>query len=233
MIATKPVGQGASALKYDLLTAMGTLALSREKGQQRLVLRLMTLVTARYNWARNELAVGQREIARLWHVDERTVKREMAKLRTMQWLIVKRQGRRGRVTEYSLDITRILHDTRPHWEAIGPDFASRLSQDGTKTNDGKVVPLPVKVQVAAPDVQSGEEWVLAQALLHSENQAVYGSWFKSLVRAERTGGRLVLRAPSRFHADYVAAHHKDRMLAACKAVDQDVLDILVLPPTTP
>ena len=83
MLAGKLVGRSAAALKYDLLTVMGAYALSQDKGAQRLVLRLMTLVTARYNWKRDQLAVGQREIARLWQVDERTVKREMAKLRGM------------------------------------------------------------------------------------------------------------------------------------------------------
>lgn len=232
MIAIKPVGQGASALKYDLLTAMGTLALSQEKGHQRLVLRLMTLVTARYNWGRNELAVGQREIARLWHVDERTVKREMAKLRAMGWLRVKRQGARGRVTEYSLEVTRILMDTKPHWQAIGPDFVQRLSTDTDNPQDNKVVPLPRTVAVPPPDVQSGDEWVLAQALLHTEDVAIYGSWLKELKRVERAGGRLVLQAPSRFHAGYVAGHHLNRILAACQAIDSDVSEILVLPPNS-
>jgi hypothetical protein len=77
------VGRNAAAHKYDILTAIGTYALSKGKHEQRLVLRLITLITARYNWGRDELAVGQREIARLWSVDERTVKREMAKLRAL------------------------------------------------------------------------------------------------------------------------------------------------------
>ena len=60
MLAKKTVGRNAAAFKYDLLTVMGAFGLAQEKGRQRLVLRLMTLVTARYNWARDELAVGQR-----------------------------------------------------------------------------------------------------------------------------------------------------------------------------
>src|SRR5690606_32247594 len=125
----KPVGRMASARKYDLLTAMGAFALARGKAEQRMTLRLITLVTARYNWARDELAVGQREIARLWSVDERTVKREMARLRACGWLRVRRQGARGRVTEYSLNIARILEDTQDNWAAIGPDFVHRLGAE--------------------------------------------------------------------------------------------------------
>ena len=77
----RPVGRGAGARKYDILTALGAYALAQDKHMQRRVLRFLTLMTARYNWARNHLAVGQREIARLWAVDTRTVKREMAALR--------------------------------------------------------------------------------------------------------------------------------------------------------
>ena len=84
MLAKKPTGRNSSVFKYDLLTVVGAYALSADKGRQRLVLRLMTLITARYNWAKDELAVGQREIARLWKIDERSVKREMAKLRAME-----------------------------------------------------------------------------------------------------------------------------------------------------
>ena len=40
----------------------------------------MALITTRYNWQRDELTMGQGEIARLWSVDDRTVKREMARL---------------------------------------------------------------------------------------------------------------------------------------------------------
>lgn len=36
-----------------------------DQNLQRLVLRLMSLITTRYNWQRNELTMGQREIARL------------------------------------------------------------------------------------------------------------------------------------------------------------------------
>ena len=118
----------------------------------------MTLVTARYNWGRDELAVGQREIARLWLVDERTVKREMAKLRAMGWLTVRRQGARGRVTEYSLAIERILEDSRPRWGDVGPDLEHRLS--ATPEEAPKVVPLPVDVT----DETTGEWLGAAEAL---------------------------------------------------------------------
>ena len=225
MLAKQTVGRNAAAFKYDLLTVMGAFALAQEKGRQRLVLRLMTLVTARYNWARDELAVGQREIARLWQVDERTVKREMAKLRAMGWLVVKRQGARGRVSEYALGIERILEDSRDRWADVGPDLEHRLS--GEDKMPEKVVPLPVKGRVEAPDLSDGSEWTLAKALLHAEDAGLYGSWIAALERGRRAGGRLHLRAPSRFHATYVATHLSGHLLSACQSVDASVDEVVI------
>ncbi|MCP1169591.1 hypothetical protein NHG85_13840, partial [Limimaricola sp. ASW11-118] len=173
MLNTRPLGRGAAARKYDLLTALGAHALGQGRSEQVLVLRLITLVTARYNWARDTLCVGQREIARLWSVDERTVKREMAKLRGRGWLELSRAGARGRVAEYRLGIERILEDTRPGWSRVGPDFEHRLSDT---RDDGKVVPLPLpEAQVPPPDLTSGSEWALAQAILHAEAPGPYAS----------------------------------------------------------
>ncbi|ETX28872.1 hypothetical protein [Roseivivax isoporae] len=226
MRATRPAGRNAPALKYDILTAMGTHALRLSKGPQCLVLRFITLLTARYNWMRNELCVGQREIAALWNVDERTVKREMAKLRAMGWIRVRRQGARGRVTEYQLDLDVILEATRPCWPAVGPDYALRM--EGTDAPPRNVVALPPRGEVAPPDVTEGTEWALARAVLHAEDPAGYGAWFAALVREGRAGGRLVLRAPSRFHATYVATHFATALLAACRSVDEDVDDVAVI-----
>lgn len=229
MLSTKPVGRGASARKYDLLTAMGAFALAQGKHDQRRVLRLMTLITARYNWARDELAVGQREIAQLWSVDERTVKREMAQLRARDWLVVKRQGARGRVTQYSLNIEAILDHTQPYWTAVGSDFELRMGAPETETP--KVVALQINTgSVPAPDLSSGSEWVLAQALLHAEDAGTYASWLAALTRVERAGGRISLRAPSRFHAAYVQSHLARRVLAALQEIDTEVAEVRIVAP---
>lgn len=225
MLSTRPVGRGASARKYDLLTALGAFALSQGKYDQRRALRLMTLITARYNWARDELAVGQREIARLWSVDERTVKREMALLRARGWLIVKRQGARGRVTQYGLGLDQLLSDTAATWSCVGSDFELRMGQEDPPA---QVVPLPLRGAVSPPDVSTGTEWALAQALLHAEDPSTYASWIAALTRAERAGGRLSLRAPSRFHAAYVQSHLERRVLAACQEVDAEVSEIRIV-----
>jgi hypothetical protein len=226
MLVSKPAGRNATVIKYDILTALGTHALALDKGKQRLVLRFMTLITARYNWARDELAVGQREMARMWHVDERTVKREMAKLRALGWLVVKRQGYRGRVSEYGINLDRILRDTQGVWAAVGPDFEHRLSADDTTTSN--VVPMPVSSPAAAPDMSDGSEWSLTKGLMHAEDPAGYTAWIQALTRQGRAGGRLTLMAPSRFHATYVMAHLIPRLLAACRDVDSDVSEIVVV-----
>ncbi len=227
MLSTKPVGRGAAARKYDLLTAMGAYALARDKYDQRRVLRLMTLITARYNWARDELAVGQREIAQLWSVDERTVKREMALLRARAWLVVHRQGARGRVTQYRLGIEQILADTSPQWRSVGPDFELRMGAQET-ADTPNVVALRPSGEVAAPDVSSGTEWALAQAVLHAKDPAAFGAWIAALKRGERAGGRLTLKAPSRFHAAYVQTHLTARLLAACRDVDETIAEIRII-----
>ena len=186
----------------------------------------MTLITARYNWQRDGLAVGQREIARMWFVDERTVKREMSQLRAMGWLVVRRQGARGRVTEYSLDFSQIEADTQAVWGEVGSDFDQRMR--GLPETDDRIVPLPLRgVDVPAPNLSEGTEWALAQSVLQREDPALYGAWLRALRRTGRAGGRLVLKAPSRFHAAYVQTHLASRVLAACRVVDPDVSEISV------
>lgn len=225
MQVKRPTGQNASAQKYDVLTALGTYALSQSKSVQKLTLRLLTLITARYNWNRNELAVGQREIARLWSVDERTVKREMAKLRALGWLVIKRQGVRGRVSEYGLDLDRIHEDTRLSWALVGPDFEHRMS--GREAPVSNVVPLHSGQTAPAPDCSDGSEWSLAKAILHREDPAIYTAWLQALEREDRAGGRLTLKAPSRFHANYVMSHLKQRILSACRDSGEHISDLVV------
>lgn len=224
MLSPRPAGRDAAARKYDIITALGAHALAGGKRDHRLVLRFLTLLTARYNWTRNELAVGQREIARLWCVDERTVKREMAKLRGCGWLLVKRQGARGRVTEYGLDLPAILEATRTQWPNVGPDFDLRMQG---APEPARVVALPLKGTCPQAPAQDGTEWALAQAILQAEDPGTYASWLHNLKRQERAGGRIVLRAPSRFHGAYVQTHLLGRLLATVQSVDADVSEIAV------
>ncbi|WP_223640424.1 DnaA N-terminal domain-containing protein [Rhodobacter sp. TJ_12] len=204
----KAVGRGGATRKYDLLTILGVHALSQGKTLQRQTLRLICLITARYNWQNDHLSVGQTEIARLWSVDTRTVKREMAVFRERGWLIEKRPAARGRVTVYGLGISQILEDTRASWEMVGPDLVKRLDGPVAEVEDSKVIPFP---QVALP---AGEGvWPRIARRLQEEDASIYRAWFAAL-EVEEMAEELWLRAPSAFHATYVRTHHMSRLEAA-------------------
>jgi hypothetical protein len=148
----------------------------------------------------------QGEISRLWSVEDRTVKREMARLRAQGWLVLKRQGARGRVSCYGVDLNRMLEDTRPAWPLIGEDFIARLEPappPGPAGQGGsKVVPLRV-VPAPKPD---GSVWSVAKVHLQAEDTGIYGSWLHALAEAGHEANALTLAAPTRFHATYVMAN---------------------------
>lgn len=230
MQARKLAGPEAASLKYDILTALGCHALGGPPGMQRLVLRLLTLVTARYNWRQGILHVGQREIARLWAVDERTVKREMAKLRALGWLTVESPARRGRVATYALDLLAIRVATRSAWPRVGEDFDARMAGTVPASAGGTVVPFPRPEPVPGPDDDSaapeaeaeaedgGDTWGRVRAILRDEDGAVFATWFDALRSPGRAGEALLLVAPSPFHASYVRTHYADRLLRALARV---------------
>ena len=221
----RPVGREAASRKYDILSALMAFALSQDKHVQRLVLRVMALITTRYNWQRDELTMGQGEIARLWSVDERTVKREMARLRAQGWLVLKRQGARGRVSVYGMDLNRMLEDTRPAWPLIGEDFVARLDPQPVGQGDSNVVPL--RAPVATP-VADGSAWSAAQAWLCQDDAAIYGAWFHALTDAGQEAGCQILAAPTRFHATYVATNLKERVLAALCRHDPSLREVRII-----
>ncbi|WP_299842632.1 DnaA N-terminal domain-containing protein [uncultured Paracoccus sp.] len=210
----RPVGREASAKKYDLLSALMAHALAGDQHRQRLVLRLMALITTRYNWQRDELTMGQREMARLWCVDERTVKRDMARLKALGWVVVKRQGARGRVSVLGLGLERIMLDTRAEWAHIGPDFVERAG-GAAPVPESTVVPFRPRGAVEAGD----GTWGAACRQLAGEDPALYEAWFAALSEAGCEGGVLVLIAPTRFHASYVAGHFIGRLLSAASRAD--------------
>ena len=223
MQVIRPVGREAAAKKYDILSAMTDHALAGDQHRQRLVLRLMSLITTRYNWQRNELTMGQKEIARLWCVDERTVKRDMARLRALGWLLVKAQGARGRVSVLGLDIERIMLDTRQEWPNIGPDFVERAGGPaGHRPADDTVVPFRRVQSVAA-----GALWDTARRALAAEDPALFAVWFAAVTDCGVQDGRLQLIAPTRFHADYLRTHLQRRIAIAVSRADPSIRDVQI------
>lgn len=224
MQAKKLAGPEAASQKYDLLTALGCHALGSPPGLQRLVLRFITLITARYNWRQGILTVGQREIARLWSVDERTVKREFAKLRALGWITLESPARRGRVASYALDLMVIRIATRAAWPKVGEDFDARMGGTPPPSTNDTIVqfPRPQKTVSAEADPEGvarpGDTWSAMQTLLNAEDPAVFATWFQALRSSERAGERLVLVAPSAFHATYLRTHYAERLARALNRV---------------
>ncbi len=226
MRAYKPVGRQASVVKYDLLSALGVYALARDKHVQKRVLRFTALLTARYNWQKDELSIGRTEIARLWSVDERTVKRELARFRTMGWLHVKRPAARGRVTVYSIDLDSVLTDTKGDWPRVGPDLVARMEARAPEAEADNVVPFQQGSILAPP--QGETLWDQVSAELHARDAGQYATWFQRLTESAREGNRVTLLAPSRFVADYVTTHLAAPLLAAYSAIDPTIRDIRIV-----
>lgn len=227
MRMTRPAGRNAAALKYDILTALGVMGCGGDKHLQRLVLRFITLIVARYNWQTDELCVGQREVAALWAVDERTVKRDFARLRERGWLVPRRAAARGRVAVHGLDLGAILAQSQAEWGRVGPDFAARLGAPEAEPSaaPGNVISFPG----AAPRPDAGGIWGRALARLAAESPALHDAWFAALVEeGADDAGTLRLRAPSRFHATFVLSHHLPRLMLALRAVDPGVRAVEIL-----
>lgn len=203
----RAVGRAGSSQKYDILTILGTFALSQDRRLQRQTLRLICLITARYNWQHDMLEMGQAEIARLWSCDIRTVKREMAAFRDMGWLKELRPAARGRVAVHGLGIAKILADTRVIWEKIGPDVVQRLSVEAPPVSDDKIIPFPTAEPV---QTDHATPWGYVGDALRHEDPVIYQAWFASLEPSFEEG-ILHLRAPGRFHARYVATHLRARI----------------------
>lgn len=224
MLMKKAVGRNSAERKYDLLTVLGSYALSQGKTLQRQTLRLICLITARYNWQNDELSVGQADIARLWSVDPRTVKREMSAFRDREWLIEKRAAARGRVTLYGLGITRILEDTRCSWGKVGPDLVARLGPQPEEPQPvGNIIPFP---QAGLPD--GNTIWGKIAGRLSAEQGAVYQAWFAALIAEEREDDVLQLKAPSGFHATYVETHFRGILERAVAQVAPHIVSVKVV-----
>lgn len=221
MFAKKLTGAQAGVRKYDLLTALAVAGLAGGPGFCTSMTRLIALVTARYNWQRDEVTISQDDLARMWSVDKRTVKRELKRLREHGILLLKRAGVRGRVSAYALDHSRIAQLTEEVWPLVGPDFQGRMAEEQGRT-DTTVIPFP-------REVHADTEWGQACRVLADADTARYRAWFAPLVRAERSAEQLALIAPSGFHADYVTRHLLGDIARAVNAVDPRIVSVEIRP----
>jgi predicted transcriptional regulator len=213
MEAHRLTGRSAGVLKYDLLTALSVTALAGSQTMQTSVLRLVALVTARYNWQSDEFCVGQRDLARMWSVNERTVKREIKRLIDSGLIVCKRQGVRGRVGAYALNHSRIAELSRNSWSLVGPDFDLRM-RERHKADASKVVAIcdfRKDIDVAPAQAERGT-WASAMANLRAEAPNLYHAWLSKLELVRFEHGVLELRATSSFVQRYVETHHMKLLL---------------------
>lgn len=203
----KRVGPKAGGLKYDLLTALNVTGLHGSPTEQTSLMRLAALITARYNWRIEEVSVGHAELARLWGVNERTVKREMKRLLGMGVVTCIRPGVRGRVGAYRLNYARIYELSRPLWPSVGSDFEDRMIEVS-----GERTVVAVNFQPAeAPKPRLVAErgtgtWGAVRRRLQAEHPALFESWFAKLVQERAGDHELTLRAPNGFVSRYIETH---------------------------
>ncbi|QDA36332.1 hypothetical protein E4191_19735 (plasmid) [Paracoccus liaowanqingii] len=229
MKTARPTGPLASVHKYDLLTAMAIAGLNGKTGSQTSMLRLIALITARYNWKLDELTVGQRDIARMWSVDERTVKREIKRLTAIGFLTQLRPGVRGRVAAYRLNQAEVYRQSRPHWEEVGPDFAVRMDMNRHCLDDVAQKVVKVDFRPASRSQHPRDTaWERTSVRLAETDPDLHRSWFSALAFESFEKGLLRLRASSSFVAKYIMTHHQKRLQKAASlefgAIDKvDVL----------
>lgn len=207
-------GPEAGSLKYDILTALTLLGLHGTATEQTSMMRLIALVTARYNWRANELTVGQRDIARMWAVNERTVKREMKRLTDAQILVCKRSGVRGRVGAYTLNLPIVAKLSEASWKAVGPDFVERMAVNAP-VKSANVVKIDFGANAPAkPDAPAADTpgtWRAVQRNLRDNDEAVFQNWYARLSLKKQSEGLIELLAPSRFVANYIQTHLFDEL----------------------
>lgn len=188
---------GASA-KYEIMAGLAAAALAG--GRERTALRLLLLLLRRYNWAADALSIGRAEIAALWGVDERTVRRELARFRLEGWLVLKRPSRRGRVALYGLG------------PALRPGAARPVPGTG-----GQVLAFPRGEDRPAPAGDAAAAlWAAMRARLARWDPDVTRTWFAGL-SARATPDALLLVAPTAYAARWILLQHGTRLRAALEA----------------
>ena len=211
--SARPTGPGAAVVKYDVLTALSVMALREGQGMQTTVLRLIALMTARYNWKLDQVSVPQADMARLWNVSERTVKREIKRLVGSGLVVCLRAGVRGRVAAYRLNYAQLAQVSCGYWPDVGPDFEARM-QDRAATGQSKVVKVDF-TRAAAPvlPVAAGV-WGRVLEDLATSDPANLQNWYMKLGWVSEQGGKVVLSAPSGFVAHFVQTHLTRQLVPA-------------------
>lgn len=224
-------GPNAGSIKYDLITALSVTGLSGKPVVQTSMIRLVALITARYNWFRDELTVGQRDIAKMWSVNERTVKREMKRLVDAKVLLKVRHGVRGRVAAYRLNYREIINLSRSSWANVGPDFVERMSSIYPESQV-KVVKVDFTTRKLDADPEKPEtgdrgKWRAVRGMLREANPDVFRNWYDNLVFKHFSDGVVHLEAPNSFTANYIRTHLGISLLAVSRSVFEEVVSLQI------
>ncbi|MEO1638617.1 MAG: DnaA N-terminal domain-containing protein [Pseudomonadota bacterium] len=229
-------GVRASSLKYDILTALSVAGLHLDARFQISIARLTLLITARYNWRQDELCVGQRDLARMWHVTERTVKREIKYWLDQQLVICKRQGVRGRVGAYRLNYPVIYHVSAPFWQSVGPDFYERMTETNP-VQEAKVVAVDFRnkeqeaIQTNPLPVKDQHTWRAACHRIRDLHPEHYRNWISHLTFGSDDKQTVMLSARNQFVAHYIETQLKAIVEEAVEATmgQRKRIKISVLP----
>lgn len=220
--ASRSTGIGAGVRKYDVLSAVALAGLHGQSMPSQRALRLIALITMRYNWASDSLAIGHDELTRLWKVSKRTVIREIDALRQVGILVVLRAGRKGRVSLYRLDVHALRAASASVLEASAPDVAGRLEG-----------PLPVTsshghASAGAPSVRCLPDDAWSRTLAGLSNTVSASARARWLEPCEAVVDGCVLRVmtDSSFRAAYVARTFGDAIERAAKAQGFDRIEIV-------
>ncbi|GLQ35985.1 hypothetical protein GCM10007939_22690 [Amylibacter marinus] len=227
----KLTGPKAGSIKYDLLTAISIAGLAGSPSFQTSMTRLSAVLTARYNWRLDEFSVGQRDLARMWAVNERTVKREIKKLQDYEILVQKRAGRRGKVGAYRLNFAQIWKISKPYWQEVGPDYAERMASF-VPDSSVKVVKVDFEGRTRAEPSgfvggERNAEWRDVCAQLRQQDPDQFASWFARLQFQSKDGDVLRLAAPSAFVSRYIETHLQGRLYAAVQSVFPEITVIKI------
>lgn len=225
MEARKLVGPNAGSLKYDILTALSVAGMSGSQTFQTSMFRLISIITARYNWQLDELSVGQKALAKMWSVDERTVKREIKRLVDCGLLNKKRQGVRGRVSAYKLNYDEVWRVSRSSWLNVGEDFHERMTVNASKS-DLKIVKMDFSTAVSSEP--SEPTWRAVRETLRLEDPAAFQNWFSKLVSEGLRSGILTVRAPNAFIARYIESNLGQNLFYASKKSFPDIVKVKIV-----
>ena len=205
----RPTGPGAGVIKYDVITALSVMALHDSTAMQVTVLRLVALVTARYNWKSDQFCVPQTDMARMWNVSDRTVKREIKRMIGAKLIRCIRPGVRGRVGAYRLDYHSLFDRSRSSWDAVGADYADRMTETAGRAPT-KVLKVDFgarKMESAAPPLpQEGDLWSRVVRALAEEDPDKVQAWYAKLSLVHEGTDAVTLAAPSGFVANFVQTH---------------------------